>query len=216
MKRILMIALALMMAIGMAACSKNEAPAASEPTQAPASDAAAPDAAATDDAAATVLAEPIAEEPALLTSAGQSADIEMVRVMMEKNEIRVITRALATPEDLEGCKTLMLAIGGSSKGLGAAGIDADQELERVKELLAAAEEKGIVILAVHIGGEARRGALSDVFITPCFEVADYSLVVEAGDKDGLMSGLAADKGIPYVSVANMSDAIAPLKDVFIP
>ena len=53
------------------------------------------------------------------------------------------------PDD---CKTLILAVGGSSKGLGAAGIDADQELARTDALISAAKEKGIIVLALHTGG----------------------------------------------------------------
>lgn len=160
------------------------------------------------------LKEAFAEQPILLTSVGQSADVEMVKVMVEKNELTYTMKTLATPEDIGDCKTLMLAIGGSSKGLGAAGIDADQELDRVKKLISAADEQGLSIIAVHIGGEARRGELSDKFIAPSFEKADYAIVVKEGDKDGLMAGLAANAGIPMDVVASMGEVIAPIKAAF--
>lgn len=160
------------------------------------------------------LKEAFAEQPILLTSVGQSADVEMVKVMVDKNSLTYTMKALATPDDIGDNKTLMLAIGGSSKGLGAAGIDADQELARVKKLIDAADEKGLSIIAVHIGGEARRGELSDKFIAPSFEKADYAVVVKDGDKDGLMAGLASDAGIPMDVVASMGEVIAPLKAAF--
>lgn len=160
------------------------------------------------------LKEAFAEQPILLTSVGQSADVEMVKVMIEKNELTYTMKALATPDDLGDNKTLLLAIGGSSKGLGAAGIDANQEIERVKKLIAAADEKGMSIIAVHIGGEARRGELSDKFIAPSFEKADYAVVVKDGDKDQMMSKLASDAGIPMALVASMGEVVAPLKAAF--
>ncbi len=160
------------------------------------------------------LKEAIAEGPVLLTSVGQSADYEMVKTMLDKNNIKCEKNSLATSADLEGIKTLMLAVGGSSKGLGAAGIDANGELERVAELIGAADEQGIVIIAVHVGGEARRGDLSDKFIAPSFEKADYAIVVADGDKDGLMKGLAAQAGIPFDEVSSMADVVPKLGAAF--
>lgn len=160
------------------------------------------------------LTEAIAEEPVLLTSAGQSADYEMVKTMLDKNDIKCEKNSLATSADLDGVKTLMLAVGGSSKGLGAAGIDANGELERVTELVDGAKEKGIIVIAVHVGGEARRGELSDKFIAPSLEKADYAIVVADGDKDGLMKGLAAKAGIPFDEVSSMADVVPKLGAAF--
>ncbi len=193
------ILLALSMTAAFAACGGSAAPASSAPES---------------QTQVEGLKEAFAEQPILLTSVGQSADVEMVKVMVEKNALTYTMKTLATPDDIGDSKTLMLAIGGSSKGLGAAGIDADQELDRVKKLIAAADEKGLSIIALHIGGEARRGELSDKFIAPSFEKADYAIVVKDGDKDGLMAGLASGAGIPMDVVTSMGDVIAPLKAAF--
>lgn len=156
----------------------------------------------------------IAETPILLTSVGQSADVEMVKTMLDRAELSPTINKMATSADLGDAKTLVLAIGGSSKGLGAAGIDADQELERVKELISAADEKGLTIIATHVGGEARRGELSDKFIGPSFEKADYAIIVAEGDKDGMMAGLAKDNNIPIDVVNSMAEVVEPLKAAF--
>lgn len=160
------------------------------------------------------LKEPIAELPVLLTSAGQSADVEMVKVMMERGEITPTVNSSATSADLADYKTLVIAVGGSSKGLGAAGIDADQELKRVQELIDAADEQGLTIIALHVGGSSRRGELSDKFIAPSFAKSDYAIVVAEGNKDGLMTQLATDAGIPMDEVATMADVVAPLAAAF--
>ncbi|MEG0020624.1 MAG: DUF6305 family protein, partial [Oscillospiraceae bacterium] len=92
--------------------------------------------------------------------------------------------------------------------------DADQELDRVKELIDAADKADMKIIALHIGGEARRGELSDKFIAPSFEKADYAVVVADGDKDGMMVGLASKSGMPMKVVKSMAEVIAPLKAAF--
>ena len=102
------------------------------------------------------------------------------------------TNNLATSADLGDAKTLIVVVGGSSKGLGAAGIDADGELERLDELMTAAKDAGLSIIAMHTGGEARRGDLSDKFITPVFNMADYAIVVSSGDSDGMMNDLSQE------------------------
>lgn len=159
-------------------------------------------------------AAPLPEQPALLTSVGQSADVSMVKVVLDRIGVSYSMNALATPDDIGANKTLVLVVGGSSKGLGAAGIDANQELERVEKLIAAAQENGLYILALHIGGEARRGELSDKFIAPCFEAAHSAIVVSEGDKDGLMSGLAGENEIPIELVGTIVDIMAPLQTLF--
>lgn len=98
----------------------------------------------------------------------------------------------------------MIVIGGSSKGLGAAGISADAELERTKALLAEAKKRGMKIIGLHVGGEARRGELSDRFINEVVPSCDYFIVVEEGNKDGLFTKLCGNK-IPLDIVQKISD-----------
>ena len=212
-KKFAALGLALMLTVSLTACGGgSSAPASSAAPAAPATSEAADGAAAGGEVKG--LEGPIAESPILLTSVGQSADVEMVKVMMDKGGLSPETNSLATEADLGDSKTLVLAIGGSSKGLGAAGIDANQELERVNKLIAAADEKGRTIIALHIGGEARRGDLSDKFVAPSFEKADYAIVVADGNKDGLMSDLASKAGIPMDEVTTMADVVEPLKAAF--
>lgn len=207
-------AVILAMAMSITACgggSTTETTAAQAPAK---TEAAAEGGAESAAAAAEGLKEAIAEQPVLLTSVGQSADYEMVKTMLDKSGIKYDKQGMATSENIGEAKTLLLAVGGSSKGLGAAGIDANGEIARVKELVDAADEKGLTIIAVHVGGEARRGDLSDVFIAPSFVKADYAIVVKDGDKDGLMAGLAADAGIPIDIVDSMADVVGKLGAAF--
>lgn len=160
------------------------------------------------------LTEAIAEYPALVTSGGQSADYQMIATVMEKQGMEFTTNNLATSADLGDAKTLIVVVGGSSKGLGAAGIDADGELERLDELMTAAKDAGLSIIAMHTGGEARRGDLSDKFITPVFNMVDYAIVVSSGDSDGMMNDLCAGNGIPMDKIDSISDVVTVLPAAF--
>ena len=155
-----------------------------------------------------------AETPILLTSAGQSADVEMIKAMLDAAGISYTQENLATSENLADAKTLILAVGGSSKGLGAAGIDADGEAQRLQELIDAAKANGVKIVALHTGGEARRGELSDRFVTLAFENADYGIAVEDGDKDGLIKSSAEKNGSTVEYIKSITDTTESLKNIF--
>ncbi len=164
--------------------------------------------------ASSALGAGFAEFPALVTSGGQSADYQMIGTVMGKLGMDFTLNNLATSADLGNAKTLIVVVGGSSKGLGAAGIDADGELARVNELISGAKAKGLAIIVMHTGGAARRGDLSDKFIKPIFEQGDYAIVVASGDEDGLMSGICSSKGIPMETIASISDVTTVLPAAF--
>jgi len=155
-----------------------------------------------------------AKEPVLLTSAGQSADVQMVKVLLERNKIAVKTAALAGPDDLQGIKTLVVAIGGSAKGLGAAGVDADKEAARVQKVIAKAKELGVPILSLHVGGSAKRGELSDRFIGLVVPASAYVIALKDGDKDGFITKTSAKGKVPVLLVEKVSQTQEPLKAVF--
>jgi hypothetical protein len=161
------------------------------------------------------LKAPIAARPAFLSTVGQSADIEMVKVLLDRSGVPHTDNAQAQAGDLapSGAKTLVLVLGGSTKGLGAAGISADAELERARLLIAEAKKLGMAIIGVHVGGEARRGQLSDRFIQAAVPACQYLVVVADGDKDGFISKLAGT-AIPLDKVERMTKAVEPLQKAF--
>ncbi len=160
------------------------------------------------------LAAGMFEGPIVLTSVGQSADVNIVNTLFTKAGIEVRMVPTLAADDLGDAKTLVLAIGGSSKGLGAAGIDEHQELARVQAVIAAAKEKEMKILALHIGGAARRGVLSDMFIPDSINAADAVIVKEDGDTDNLMRDLLAKGEIPAQYVKSQIEVLEPLTLVF--
>jgi hypothetical protein len=156
-----------------------------------------------------------AEKPALVTAVGQSADFEMIKVLLTRGKIPFKADTLVKAESLDGsAKTLILVVGGSSKGLGAAGISAEVEAARTQALLKRAKELKMAIITVHVGGAARRGAMSDGFIDLCVPQSDYVIVVESGDQDGLFTKLAAKSNIALKKVDRISSVGAPLAAAF--
>ena len=155
-----------------------------------------------------------ASEPALLTSAGQSADVQILKTLFDRSKVTAKTLPLAKPADLDGVKTLVVAVGGSSKGLGAAGIDAEKEMARVKSLLARARELKIPVLAMHIGGESKRGDLSDGLYSLVAAAAVQVVVVKDGDKDGFLSKTAAANKVPLHAVEKLAAVMEPIKTIF--
>ena len=213
MKKVATIAMAGVLALSLAACGGSAASSAAPAASTAASTAAS--AAAGDASSLTEISAGMCSTPAILTSIGQSADVDIANTLCTKAGIEVTLNKNITGDELpDDCKTLILAVGGSSKGLGAAGIDADQELARTDALIAAAKEKGITILALHTGGSARRGTLSDSFITPAFQGCDAAIVVSEGDSDGLMAGILAANGTPATYVDNTAGALGALQSAF--
>lgn len=211
-KKIGIITALMMFTVSIAACSssaqtKESVPAAESSIHTPSAEGSQ----MADDSEMTLLN---AEEPIALTASGQSADFDMMKVILDQVNLSYSADSLMEPEGLNDCKTLIVVIGGSSKGLGAAGIDAETELKRVEKLLSKAKEQGINVLSVHIGGEGRRGALGDRFIEPSVAESDGVIVVAAGNKDGLFTELGTKYGIPVTEVNAMVDTTEVMKSIF--
>ena len=210
MKKVLSFVLAGAMVLSLAACGDPGSTSGQAPGSAGSS---------TQVTEVTGLTEPIAETPALITSAGQSADASMLSAILEKAGFScdIETSIGADSFDTSAYKTLIIGVGGSQKGLGAAGVDADVEQERVDAVIAKAEEADMTIIVAHIGGSARRGELSDGFISAVDvndDGADYLLVVAGGDDDGLFTQIASENGIPMDTVETLADVGTVLPKAF--
>ena len=149
-----------------------------------------------------------------LTSVGQSPDGMMMRVVL-RNVLKIdpLFNALMTPSDLTNEKVLIAVVGGSSKGLGAAGINPDDEASRAKSLLQAAKDKGVKVLVMHVGGAGRRGTLSDLFITEASPFADSIIIVDGGNDDGIFTKIAELINAPIKTAPNVKGTGAPLREI---
>ena len=153
--------------------------------------------------------------PVLVTSFGQSTDGSMIEQVMKRLKTVAYTyNPTATSADLGGVKTVVIAVGNSTKGLGAAGISQDQETARAKEFMAAAKKAGVKVICCHIGGATRRGALSDAFADMLLPLSSYILVKEDGNEDGKFTSFAAANNIPITLVYGSKDTVDAFKQIF--
>lgn len=203
MKKILALILALTMTLCLAACGET-APTDETPV----------DNTTEVSTADGALASGMFETPILLTTAGQSADGTVVQALLKKAGIDAEVTATATSADLDGVNTLILVAGGSSKGLGSAGVDENSELARIQELIDAAKAADVKILAMHVGGSARRGTLSDKFLADPMESADAAIIVSSGDTDSMMADILSGNGTPFQYIEKQADAVAVLTTIF--
>lgn len=148
-----------------------------------------------------------------LTSVGQSPDAMMVRVVLKNMKVQNDYNNLMKAEDLKDQKVLIAVVGGSSKGLGAAGINKEEEKERAIKLIEAARQKGMKVLVMHVGGAGRRGQLSDMFIEAVVPYADAVIVVKGGNDDGLFTKLLEGKNVPMIEADSVKETVSPMKEV---
>ncbi len=189
---------------------------------------------------------PKANLPVLTTSAGQSADINTLNVIMNQAKVKYDYCDVPTVEMLQAgvglgdrqskegfhveiktdlekfkkgtpYKTVIFAIGASLKGMGASGLTVDSEVKRLKELIDYCKKNKILIIAVHSGGESKRGAPgsdNEKMIDAVAPFADYLIVVKDSNKDGRFSKIAQEKGIPITEVNYALNIVAVMKQVF--
>lgn len=151
----------------------------------------------------------------IITSIGQSADVSMLDAIMKNTPVEYTFEKLADADLIKNYKTIIIAVGASAKGLGAAGISAEDELARANKIIdVVKQDDSKKVILVHLGGQARRGTLSDGFIEVLLEIADYMIVVEEGNFDGIFTDYAAKNNVPIALVFNISDALTPLQKLF--
>jgi hypothetical protein len=189
---------------------------------------------------------PPAKLPVLTTSAGQSADVNTLNVIMEQAEVTydycdvpdvAMLKSgvgLAGKKSKEGFhveintdlnqfktgtpyKTVIFAIGASLKGMGASGLTVDAEQKRVTEIIQYCKQNKIFIIAVHAGGESKRGAPgsdNEKMIDAVAPFADYIIAVKDSNKDGRFTKIAKEKGIPFSQVDYALGIVDLMKKAF--
>jgi hypothetical protein len=156
---------------------------------------------------------PFCDLPMIVTSCGQSPDAKIVSLLSERISLKHTYNELLKADEMTGFKTLILVVGGSGKGLGAAGIEIPDELARCDKLLAKARAAKMYVIGMHIGGVDRRGPTSTNFL-PYAAKVDYLIVKEDGNEDGYFTKLAAERKIPLYIVKQTMEVADVLKAIF--
>jgi len=169
-----------------------------------------------------------AELPVLVTSCGQSIGPTTIKVVLQRLKLAFDIDPLATPETLQAraksdapYKSLIITMGASLKGMGAAGIAIEDELARAAALVAEARKLGIKVIGAHIEGMKRRAqgaAAGDTTDEQSIDaVAPNSavlLVLKEGNADGRFTVISQAKGIPLVEFEKTVDLIPALEKLF--
>ena len=150
-----------------------------------------------------------------ITSIGQSADVDIIMKQLKKLKIDYYESKLMEASQLTTSYPILICVvGGSTKGLGGAGLQQEDEEARVKALLEKAVELKTTVLMIHNGGVDRRGTLSDAFIKLAFPYSTYAIVKLEGDTDNLMHDILAAKNVPSAFVEKDADVQAVMKYMF--
>jgi hypothetical protein len=169
-----------------------------------------------------------AELPVLVTSCGQSIGPTTIKIVLQQLKMAYDIDPLATPETLQAkakagtpYKSLIITMGASLKGMGAAGIEIEDELARAAALIAEARKEGVKIIGAHIEGLKRRSqgaAAGDTTDEQSIDaVAPYSailLVRKEGNADGRFTVISQAKKIPLVEYEKTVDLIPALEKLF--
>ena len=155
--------------------------------------------------------------PVLLTSCGQSPGALMLKLIAKKAKVDCAKDDMLTVEKLAraNAKTLIITMGTSLKGMGAAGTSIQDETKRVTALIDAAKKAGITIIGAHIEGMARRVDQADaVSIEAVAPFSDLLIIKEDSNKDGYFTRLSKEKSIRMVSVKNPLDLVGVFSKSF--
>ncbi|MBN1939151.1 MAG: hypothetical protein JW843_06170 [Candidatus Aminicenantes bacterium] len=174
-------------------------------------------------AAAAQPAEFKAPQPVFVSSCGQSMAPTMMKVILQKAGLTYSIEPLATAAELKaaGAKTLIVTMGASLKGMGAAGIAIDNELTRVAALIAEARKMKLTVIGAHIEGMKRRAQGADggdttdeQSIDAVAPLCDALIVLKEGNSDNRFSTIAKAKNIPLIEVDKNLDLVARLEKIF--
>ena len=153
-------------------------------------------------------------QPVFVTSFGQSTDAAMLDTVMKRIGVDYVYNATANADAVKGYKTVIIAVGASTKGLGAAGISEAEETERAKAIMQVIEETGAEVVCCHIGGSARRGTLSDLFADMVMAKASWIVLKEDANFDYKFTKYAEEHNVPISLIYATKDALTVFTDVF--
>ena len=159
---------------------------------------------------------PKGELPLIITTAGQSPGAVSISVICRRNKIDNDYLNLAIVEDLKTkeYKTLIVTMGTSGKGMGAAGIELDDELARIENLIAEARNQNMLVLGFHIEGEARRSGACENSIDLVGPRVDYLIVRSDGNLDGRFDEISKKNEIPLRIFDESIELNEILKEIF--
>jgi hypothetical protein len=162
---------------------------------------------------------PVARLPVIQVAPGYAPEIEIIKIIARRVNLQLTSKIDATDKDLEkdgkkAFETLIIVIGGSGKGLGAAGVSLDDEVARAAALIAKAKKLGMFIIGIHSGGADRRGPNTEALLPVELPFLNYLIIRADGNADGVFTKAAKDYKYPISVVENTMDLQGLFKKAF--
>ena len=157
------------------------------------------------------------QTPAVVTTCGKSPGALMIRLICKRAKVACDQNDDITAADLAGgkYKTLIVTMGTSGKGMGAAGTDIDAEVARVKKVIAEAKKLKMTVIGAHVEGMARRTDKSDqLSIDVVTAGSDILVYTDDGNPDGYFSNLAKEKKLKAYHCKERMGLIEVFKQIF--
>ena len=154
------------------------------------------------------------KQPVFVTSFGQSTDAAMLDTVMKRIGVDYVYNATATADTIKGYKTIIIAVGASTKGLGAAGISEADETARAKAIMEYINTNDVEVICCHIGGSARRGTLSDLYSDMVMEKASLIVLKEDANFDYKFTKYAEEHNKPISLIYATKDALTVFTEIF--
>ena len=163
--------------------------------------------------------------PFMITNAGQGPGGKMGRLLVsragtltEDEDFYYVDVPYAADVDARDYSAIVIVIGSTDKGLGATGITIDQEIARVDEVVARANEKGVPVIAVMLEKDKR----SDVKTNSnerCIDAvcphASWMIVTADVNTDGRYDAFKAENGTPLTILDSSMDFISLVQQAFV-
>ena len=163
--------------------------------------------------------------PFMITNAGQGPGGKMGRLLVsragtltEDEDFYYVDVPYAADVDARDYSAIVIVIGSTDKGLGATGITIDQEIARVDEVVARANEKGVPVIAVMLEKDKR----SDVKTNSnerCIDAvcphASWMIVTADVNTDGRYDAFKAENGTPLTILDSSMDVKSRVQQAFV-
>lgn len=163
--------------------------------------------------------------PFMITNAGQGPGGKMGRLLVsragtltEDEDFYYVDVPYAADVDARDYSAIVIVIGSTDKGLGATGITIDQEIARVDEVVARANEKGVPVIAVMLEKDKRSEVKTNAnerCIDAVCPHASWMIVTADVNTDGRYDAFKAENGTPLTILDSSMDFISLVQQAFV-
>lgn len=165
------------------------------------------------------------ETPFMITNAGQGPGGKMGRLLIKQANTLEIDKDfyyvdVPYAKDVTELpyKAIVIVIGSTDKGLGATGITIDEEIDRVNEVMKAAKENNIPVIAVLLEKDKRSDIPTNAnerCIDAVCPLSSMMVVIKDGNADGRFDKIKEEHNIPLVLIDSAMDFMNLSKEIFV-